>query len=149
MHRFDKLRVYQVLAAKCDTTTCTTLTSDMTIAKACLTNPSASGCSTTYSAASTLPGIVTNVDKCMTSVSDSTCTASYGASANLITSGGSGMVGYIQQLSRTHIHMPVSQHNMVIQINLPSCPASWWQMWRTMPPPPPVAALLSWVTTRP
>ena len=74
----------------------------MTIVKACLTDPSASGCSTTYSAASTLPGIVTNVDKCMTSVSDSTCTASYGASSNLITSGGSGLVGYIQQLSKTN-----------------------------------------------
>lgn len=93
----------KVLTAKCDTTTCTTLTSDMTIVKACLTDPSASGCSTTYSAASTLPGIVTNVDKCMTSVSDSTCTASYGASSNLITSGGSGLVGYIQQLNKPSI----------------------------------------------
>ena len=80
----------------------------MTIVKACLTDPSATGCSTTYSASSTLPGIVTNVDKCMTSVSDSTCTASYGASTNLLTSGGSGMVGYIQQLSKIDFLDPLT-----------------------------------------
>ena len=89
--------------AKCDGSTCTTLTSDMTTVKACLTDPTASGCSTTYSSSSTLPAIVKNVDKCMTDVSDATCTSSYGATTNLITSGAKSMVGYIQQLSKINL----------------------------------------------
>ena len=88
------------LATKCDSSTCSTLSTDMTAVKACLTDPSAAGCTGTYSAATTLPGIAKNVDKCMTSVSDATCTASYGADARLPSSSGSGMVGYIQQLSK-------------------------------------------------
>ena len=80
----------------------------MTTVKACLTDPSASGCSTTYSAASTLPAIVKNVDKCMTDVSDATCVASYGASTSLVTSGGKSMVGYIQQLSKINYTLTVN-----------------------------------------
>ena len=72
----------------------------MTTVKACLTDPSASSCTTDYSAATTLPAIVKNTDKCMKDVSDSTCTSTYGASSYLITSGGKGMVGYIEQLSK-------------------------------------------------
>ena len=47
-----------------------------------------------------VPALLTNLDKCMTSVEDATCTASYGSSTNLISGGGSGMVGWIQQLSK-------------------------------------------------
>jgi len=90
----------QVLAGKCSTSTCTTLNTDMTTVKACLTDPSASSCTTDYSAATTLPAIVKNTDKCMKDVSDSTCTSTYGASSYLITSGGKGMVGYIEQLNK-------------------------------------------------
>ena len=64
----------------------------------CLTTPADSSCS--ISEATSVPALVTNLDKCMTSVEDATCTASYGSSANLISGGGSGMVGWIQQLSK-------------------------------------------------
>ncbi len=43
---------------------------------------------------------VTNLDKCMESIEDSTCTATYGASTNLVSSGGEGMVAWLQQLSQ-------------------------------------------------
>ena len=46
---------------------------------------------------------MTNVDKCMTSVDDTVCSASYGATSNLITSGGTGLVGYIHQFSKLSI----------------------------------------------
>ena len=82
------------------TASVSTLSTDVTALKGCMTDPTASACTGTYSAASTLPGIVKNVDKCMTDVSDATCTASYGATANLVTSGGKSIVGYIQQLSK-------------------------------------------------
>ena len=72
----------------------------MTTVKACLTDPSASGCTGTYSAATNLPMIASNVNKCMQSVDDASCTSSYGASSYLLTSGGKGMVGYIHQLSK-------------------------------------------------
>ena len=42
----------------------------------------------------------------MTSVDDAVCSASYGVNANLISGGGSGMVGWVQQFSKyicTHI----------------------------------------------
>ena len=41
-----------------------------------------------------------NVDKCMTNVEDTDCTASYGVSANLVSSGGKSIVGYVKQLSK-------------------------------------------------
>ena len=44
--------------------------------------------------------MLSSVDKCMTDVTDSTCTASYGASANLVSSGGKSIVGYVTQLSK-------------------------------------------------
>ena len=47
---------------------CTTLNTDVTAVKACLTDPSATGCTTTYSATTTLPSKVANMDKCMTSI---------------------------------------------------------------------------------
>ena len=65
-----------------------------------------------------VPALVTNLDKCMTSVEDATCTASYGSSSNLISGGGSGMVGWIQQFSKItsltarHIVRPHFQENL-------------------------------------
>ena len=46
-----------------------------------------------------------NVDKCMTNVEDTDCTASYGVSANLVSSGGKSIVGYVKQLSK-YLVMP-------------------------------------------
>ena len=43
--------------------------------------------------------MLSQVDKCMTNVEDTTCTASYGANANLVSSGGKSIVGYVKQLS--------------------------------------------------
>ena len=36
----------------------------------------------------------------MTNVEDTACTASYGANANLVSSGGKSIVGYVTQLSK-------------------------------------------------
>ena len=81
-----------LVASKCDASTCSLLQS-------CLTSPSDPGCSLASTAGS-LPSLVTSLDACMTSVEAASCTASYGASSNLISAGGSGMVGWIQQLSK-------------------------------------------------
>ena len=44
--------------------------------------------------------MLSQVDKCMTNVEDTACTASYGANANLVSSGGKSIVGYVTQLSK-------------------------------------------------
>ena len=79
------------VAAKCDTTTCNLL-------QTCMTTPADAACTITDS--TSVPVKVTNLDKCMTSIDDSTCAASYGVTGNLVSSGGSGMVGWIQQFSK-------------------------------------------------
>ena len=105
--------------------------------KSCMTDPSSNSCTSTFSGTSSLPGIVwqahifvflitgklksllsflgivTNVDKCMTSVDDADCTASYGATSNLITSGGTGLVGYIHQFSKLEDCWFISINNIL------------------------------------
>ena len=45
----------------------------------------------------------------MTNVEDTACTASYGANANLVSSGGKSIVGYVKQLSEYLVsRVPVS-----------------------------------------
>ena len=111
------ITILKVLSGKCPTSTCTTLTTDMTAVKSCLTDPTAAGCTGTYSAATTLPKIVSNVDKCMTNVEDATCTNSYGASTGLITAGGKSIVGYIQQLSK-FCNLPSSKFPTKLEMNV-------------------------------
>ena len=41
------------------------------------------------------------MDKCMTSIEDSTCTSSYGSTTEYISSGGTSLVGWVQQLSES------------------------------------------------
>ena len=69
------------------------MTSDMTTVKACLTDPTASGCTGTYSGTSSMPGItasvstlstdVTALKGCMTDPTASACTGTYSAATTL------------------------------------------------------------------
>ena len=83
-----------LVASKCDASTCSLL-------QTCITFPSDAACSISSTAGS-VPSLVTSLDSCMTSVEATACSASYGASSNLISSGGSGMVGWIQQFSKSY-----------------------------------------------
>jgi len=80
-----------VVAGKCEGSVCSLL-------ETCLTTPADGACTITQS--SSLPALVTNLDRCMTSIEDSTCTASYGSPASLVSAGGSGVVGWIQQFKK-------------------------------------------------
>ena len=91
---------------QCAAGTCTTLTNDATVLKACMTDPSAAGCTGTYSTAASLPATATNLGSCMADISGATCTASYGASSNLLNNGGKGVVGYLSQMSESALTRP-------------------------------------------
>ena len=103
----------------------------------CLTTPADSSCS--ISEATSVPALVTNLDKCMTSVEDATCTASYGSSANLISGGGSGMVGWIQQLSKIS---PVTSHQSAPHQHFQDGPP--WSSAPTLPRPRQTSPSLIW-----
>ena len=60
----------------------------------------------------------------MTNVEDTTCTASYGASANLVSSGGKSIVGYVKQLSEylSNLSYQVSRQGQTPPLH----PAFFW-----------------------
>merc|ERR1712203_390955 len=126
----DGTMLPSVLNSKCSSTTCTTLTTSVTNLESCMATPTDSSCSDTTlddtadslpqkvtlfdtcmttpsdaactlsSTTTSVPYKVTNLDKCMESIDDATCTASYGQTSNYISSGGTGMVGWIQQIKQ-------------------------------------------------
>ena len=59
------------------------LTTDVTVLKSCMTNPSDSSCTGVYSADTTLNKLTANIGSCMTNPSDSACTSKYSASTTL------------------------------------------------------------------
>ena len=78
------------VSASCSSTTCTTLTAGLATNTACLTDPTDTACTTTYSAASTFPGAVaslssslTPVTACMTDPTATACTGTYSAATTL------------------------------------------------------------------
>merc|ERR1719282_2027715 len=88
-----------VLAAKCDQTTCTSLSNDLTALTSsttalqeCMTDPTSTGCTNSYSGPSTLPSVVagkcdgatcTTLEACMTDPTSVSCTGTYGGAATL------------------------------------------------------------------
>ena len=81
-----------MLSGKCEAGVCSLL-------ETCLTSPSDPAC--TITDPSSVPTILNNLDRCMASIEDTACTASYGSPGGLVSGGGSSMVGWIQQLSRS------------------------------------------------
>ena len=65
------------MLAKCDETTCTTLTTDVTALKGCMTDPSASSCTDTYGVATNLNTLVDAMSKCMTDPTAGDCASVY------------------------------------------------------------------------
>ena len=60
-----------------------TLSSDLTVVKACMTSPSASSCTATYSAATTLAQLAATMGSCFTDPTASGCTTTYSGSSTL------------------------------------------------------------------
>ena len=74
----------KVVAAKCDGSTCTSLTTDVTALKSCMNDPTATACTTAYAASTTLPAVltatstdVTPLKSCMTDPTATACTTTY------------------------------------------------------------------------
>ena len=63
--------------AKCDETTCTTLTTDVDALKGCMTDPSASSCTDTYGVATNLNTLVDAMSKCMINPTAPDCVSAY------------------------------------------------------------------------
>ena len=64
-------------------TSVSTLSTDVTTLKSCMTDPTASGCTGTYSAATTLASLVSTISGCMTDPAATACTTTYSASTTL------------------------------------------------------------------
>ena len=80
---FLQYYLFQVLLAKCDETTCTTLTTDVTALKGCMTSPTDPSCTGTYSDATTLNKLVDTMHKCMNDPTATDCTTPYSATTTL------------------------------------------------------------------
>jgi len=129
----DGTMLPSVLSSKCTSTTCTTLTTSVTNLESCMATPTDTSCTSTTlddtsaslpqkvtlldtcmttpsdaactikTTTTSVPYKVTNLDKCMESIDDATCTASYGQTSYYVSSGGKGMVGWIQQMRQPSV----------------------------------------------